>query len=74
MRHIHKVKTIKIVKKTLSDEDLEKIRETASSYRDLTIVEFLASTGVRVGEIVTLDINAIILAERSALPCSWKGE
>lgn len=67
MRRIHKVKKIKVVNKTLSDEDLEKIRETASSYRDRAIVEFLASTGVRVGEIVNLDINAIILAERSAI-------
>ena len=67
MRRIHKVKTIKIVKKTLSDEDLEKIRKTASSYRYRAIVEFLASTGVRVGEIINLAINAIRLAERSAI-------
>lgn len=67
VRRIHKVKTTKIVKETLSDEDLEKIRETASSYRDRAIVEFLASTGVRVGEIVNLNINAIKLDERSAI-------
>lgn len=67
VRRIHKVKTTKVVKETLSDEDLEKIRETASSYRDRAIVEFLASTGVRVGEIVNLNINAIKLDDRSAV-------
>lgn len=67
VRRIHKVKTAKVVKETLSDEDLEKIRETASSYRDRAIVEFLASTGVRVGEIVNLNINAIKLDDRSAI-------
>lgn len=67
VRRIHKVKTTKIVKETLSDEDLEKIRETASSYRDRAIVEFLASTGVRAGEIVNLNINAIKLDDRSAI-------
>lgn len=67
VRRIHKVKTTKVVKETLSDEDLEKIRETASSYRDRAIVEFLASTGVRVGEIVNLNINAIKLDDRSAI-------
>lgn len=67
VRRIHKVKTTKVVKETLSDEDLEKIRETASSYRDRAIVEFLASTGVRVGEIVNLNVNAIKLDDRSAI-------
>lgn len=67
VRRIHKVKTTKAVKETLSDEDLEKIRETASSYRDRAIVEFLASTGVRVGKIVNLNINAIKLDDRSAV-------
>ncbi|MCT0040314.1 site-specific tyrosine recombinase/integron integrase [Weissella confusa] len=67
VRRIHKVKTTKVVKETLSDEDLEKIRESASSYRDRAIVEFLASTGVRAGEIVNLNINAIKLDDRSAV-------
>lgn len=67
VRRIHKVKTAKIVKETLSDEELEKIRESASFYRDRPIVEFLASTGVRVGEIVNLNINAIKLDDRSAV-------
>ena len=67
VRRIHKVKTAKVVKETLSDEELEKIRETASSYRDRAIVEFLASTGVRVGEIVNLNIDAIKLDDRSAI-------
>ncbi|TGE83546.1 site-specific tyrosine recombinase/integron integrase [Weissella confusa] len=67
VRRIHKVKTVKVIKETLSDEELEKIRESASSYRDRAIIEFLASTGVRVGEIVNLNIDAIKLDDRSAI-------
>lgn len=67
VRRIHKVKPAKVVQETLSDEELEKIRESASSYRDRAIVEFLALTGVRVGEIVNLNINAIKLNDRSTV-------
>lgn len=67
VRRIHKVKTTRVVKETLSDEELERIRESATSYRDRAIVEFLASTGVRVGEIVNLNISAIKFDDRSAI-------
>lgn len=67
VRRIHKVKTPKIIKETLSDEDLERIRESTVSYRDRAIIEFLASTGVRVGEIVNLNINQIKFEDRSAI-------
>ncbi|MBU7556407.1 site-specific tyrosine recombinase/integron integrase [Weissella paramesenteroides] len=67
VRRIHKVKTTKVVKETLSDEDLEKLRESATSHRDRAIVEFLSSTGVRVGEIVNLNIGQIKFDDRSAI-------
>lgn len=67
VRRIHKVKTTKVVKEILTDEDLEKLRESAMSYRDRAIVEFLASTGVRVGEIVNLNIEQIKFDDRSAI-------
>ncbi|WP_407123974.1 site-specific tyrosine recombinase/integron integrase [Weissella paramesenteroides] len=67
VRRIHKVKTTKVVKEILTDEDLEKLRESAMSYRDRAIVEFLTSTGVRVGEIVNLNIEQIKFDDRSAI-------
>lgn len=67
VRRIHKVKTTKVVKETLSDEDLEKLRESTMSHRDRAIIEFLASTGVRVGEIVNLNIEQIKFDDRSAI-------
>lgn len=49
VRRIHKVKTTKRVKETLTDENLEKLRDTCSNVRDLAILELLISTGMRVG-------------------------
>lgn len=67
VRRIHKVKTTKFVKETLTDEELERLRESTLSYRDRAIVEFLASTGVRVGEIVNLNIGDLKFDDRSAI-------
>ena len=52
VRRIHKVKTTKRVKETLTDENLEKLRDTCSNVRDLAILELLISTGMRVGELI----------------------
>lgn len=55
MRRIHKVKTCKTVKETYTDEALEIMRDSADSVRDLAIIDMLASTGMRVGELVKLN-------------------
>ena len=60
VRRIHKVKTAKIIKETYTDEALELMRDHCSTVRDLAIIDLLASSGMRVGEMVTLnreDIN-----------------
>lgn len=67
VRRIHKVKTTKIVKKILSDEDLELLRESTSSHRERALLEFLTSTGVRVGEIADLNISNLDFNDRSAI-------
>ena len=47
VRRIHKIKTTRRVKETLTDENLEKLRDTCSNVRDLAILELLISTGMR---------------------------
>jgi len=55
VRRIHKVKTCKTVKETYSDEALELMRDHSECVRDLAIIDILASTGMRVGELVKLN-------------------
>lgn len=67
VRRIHKVKTAKIIKETYTDEALELMRDNAPSLRDLAIVDLLASSGMRVGELVTLNRDDINFAERECV-------
>jgi len=67
VKRIHKVKQGRVIKDTLSDEDLEKIRDSCDEKRDLAMVELLISTGVRVGELVNLNINDIDFYERECV-------
>lgn len=55
VRRIHKVKTGKVVKETYSDEALEMMRDSCENTRDLAMIDILASTGMRVGELVKLN-------------------
>ena len=59
VRRIHKVKTCKTVKETYSDEALEIMRDQCESVRDLALIDLLASTGMRVGELVLLNRDDI---------------
>ena len=54
VRRIHKIKTATIVKEVLTDENLEKLRDECENIRDLSLIELLISTGMRVGELVNL--------------------
>lgn len=55
MRKIHKVKTEKIIKEAYTEEDIKKILASCKTIRDKTLINFMLATGVRVGEIVSLD-------------------
>ena len=66
-RRIHHVKTPALVKETLSDEDLEALRDGCRCERDLAIIDMLASTGMRIGELVRLDRADLDLHERECL-------
>lgn len=59
MKRIHKIKTKTVVKSTISDEGIEKLRDNCKEKRDLAIIDLLYSTGIRVGELVNLNIDDI---------------
>ena len=67
VRRIHKVKTTQIVKETLTDEHLEKLRNQCTHPRDLAIIDLLIPTGIRVGELVKLNRDDIDFAERECI-------
>lgn len=67
IRRIHKVKTGTIVKETFSDENIETLRDGCHNIRDLAIIDLLYSTGMRVGELVNLDIDDINFEERECI-------
>ena len=67
VRRIHKVKVSTTVKETYSDEELEKLRDCCTNHRDLALVDFLASTGMRVGELVLLNREDINFQERECV-------
>ncbi|MBC3535705.1 site-specific tyrosine recombinase/integron integrase [Megasphaera hominis] len=64
IRRIHKVKTMSSVKDTYSDEELEKMRDSCKEKRDLSLIDILASTGMRVGELVRLNRADLDFNER----------
>lgn len=66
-RRIHKVKTAKVVKDTYTDEALEQMRDSCSNIRDLAIIDMLASTGMRVGEMVGLNREDVNFSERECV-------
>jgi len=67
VRRIHKVKTCKTVKETYSDEALELMRDHCDGIRDLAIIDMLASTGIRVGELVKLNRGDVDFENRECI-------
>ena len=67
VRRIHKVRTGSNIKETYSDEVMELMRDNCSELRDLAIIDMLASTGVRVGEMVLLNRNDVDFNERECI-------
>lgn len=64
VRRIHKIKTAVVVKEVLTDENLERLRDECENIRDLSLIELLISTGMRVGELVNLNINSLNFEDR----------
>jgi len=66
-RRIHKIRTGKTVKSVYTDEELELLRDSCDNIRDLAIIDFLASTGVRVGELVKINISDMDFDKRECI-------
>ena len=67
MKRIHKIKTKQQVKETISDEAIEQLRDNCKCLRDLAIIDLLYSTGIRVGELVNLNISDIDFEARECI-------
>ena len=71
VRRIHKVKTILNIKETYTDEELEQMRDSCLELRDLAIIDMLASTGMRIGEMVKLNRDDIRFNEAERMK-AWE--
>lgn len=67
IRRIHKIRTGSKVKETLSEECIERLRDSCLHIRDLAMIDLLYSTGIRVGELVNLNIGDINFEERECI-------
>lgn len=66
-RRIHKVKATLCIKNTYTDEEIELMRDVCNNERDLAIIDMLASTGMRVGEMVNLKRSDVNFQERECI-------
>lgn len=67
MRRIHKIKTKQPIKEIITDEAIEKLRDGCTCIRDIAMIDLLYSTGMRVGELVKLNISDINFEERECI-------
>lgn len=67
MRRIHKIRTKKAVKKVITDEEIERLRDGCTCLRDVAMIDLLYSTGIRVGELVRLNVTDINFNERECV-------
>lgn len=67
MKRIHKIKTKQQVKEIISDEAIEQLRDNCKCIRDLAMIDLLYSTGIRVGELVNLNISDVDLDARECV-------
>lgn len=64
VRRIKKIRSVMAVKPVISDEEMEVIRDSCENLRDRAVVDLLASTGMRVGELVRLNREDIDFEKR----------
>lgn len=67
VRRIHRVRTQSLVKEVITDENMEVLRDSCQEIRDIAMIDLLASTGMRVGELVNLNREDIDFHERQCV-------
>lgn len=67
MRRIHKIRTKSAIKETISDEGIEQLRDHCTQLRDIAMIDLLYSTGIRVGELVNLNVSDVDLEQRECV-------
>lgn len=67
VRRIHRIKSASTIKETYTDEQLESMRDNCDNPRDLALIDILASTGMRIGELVLLNREDISFNERECI-------
>lgn len=67
IRRIHKIKVGLTVKEIISDENIERMRDGCQTSRDLAMIDLLYSAGIRVGELVNLNIIDMNFEERECI-------
>lgn len=64
VRQIRTIRYDEIIRNPFTDEELEEIRRGCKNIRDLAIVDLLYSSGIRIGECVSLNIKDMNFSER----------
>lgn len=67
IKRIHKIKSTIAIKEIYADDEIERMRDACQELRDLALIEMLASTGIRVGELVRLNREDINFQERECV-------
>lgn len=74
VRQIKRVKVPQKIRKPYSPEELEKLKRSAETERDLAIIEVLYSTAGRVGEIASLNRSDVHISDRECIIYGQKGK
>ena len=67
VRKVHRIKSEKVIKKAFTDEEIELLRDHCQTIRELAIIDFLYSSGVRVSELISLNIDDLNFEEREGI-------
>ena len=67
VKRVGLLKLEKTIKKPYSSEDMESLRSNCIELRDRAIVEFLYSTGIRVSELVSLNVGDIEMGKQELI-------
>ena len=67
VKKIKRIKVDKIIRKPFTDEEIELLRDACNNIRDLTIIDLLNSSGIRVSELCGLNRDDINLVKREGV-------